>query len=844
MDALLVALTLLAAALGVALWRARQRMRGLEATAARFRDGFDSTNEAIFLHEETGGRIITVNQRFVELYGYDAAEAPGLSLGQLSLGSAPYSEADALNWLDKARREGPQRFDWHARKKNGELFWVEVALGKSVLGDRPYLVATVRDVTARKAKEALAQAVEDRLGQVFSNLPVPVFAIDADHVVTHWNRACEIVTGYPATRMLGTREPWRAFYAAARPVMADVVLDGFRGNQLDQYYAGKYQPSRFIPHCFEAEDFFPHMGSNGVWLAFTAAPLLGEDGRAIGAIETLVDITHRKQAERGLRSSENRFRALIENAPDAIVVYEAETATLIDANPRAEALFCCTRDELLDDELIRAVGRVTPHELCADAIETWDVALRDAIGGGTPRFEWSYAMTDGSIGVCDVHLVRLPDESGRIYLRCSLADITYRTRAEAALVAERNFLNSLLEAIPVPVFYKDRAGRYLGVNEAFTATLGRAREEIIGHTVFDLAPPELAARYAEMDDALFAQPGRQIYEWMTQKPNGERRSVVFNKATFCGPDGRLAGLIGVILDVTELKEAHARLEELNRELESRVDARTQELRAAMDQLVQAEKLAALGHLVAGVAHELNTPIGTMLTLSTTFTERLKELAERLLAGQLRRSEATEQMASLTRAAETLTRNAHRAGDLVSSFKQVAIDQASVRRRPFDLALTVGETLATLGPLLKQHRGVVIDNRVPADITLDSYPGPFEQVLTNLIVNALLHAFEDRAGGRIEIAAEVVDSRVLLRFADDGVGIPGPQLRHIFEPFFTTKLGQGGSGLGLYLVHALVTGQLGGAIQVHSQSGHGTRFELRLPLHAPAPPAASTNDFHI
>lgn len=716
---------------------------------------------------------------------------------------------------------------WHARRQARRLE-AKLAAYRENSGEEPVPVAA----------EGPA-GVADRLGQVFSNLPVPVFAIDAEHRVTHWNRACEIVTGYPADKMIGTREPWRAFYAEARPVMADVVLEGFRDNQLDLYYRGKYQPSRFIPRCFEAEDFFPHMGSNGVWLAFTAAPLLDAEGQAIGAIETLVDITHRKFAENGLRSSENRFRALIENAPDAVVVYEAETATLIDANPRAETLFGCTREHLLGDDLVRVAGRVTPPELAVDAAERWNAALRDAIAGATPRFEWTYTLADGSHGVGDVHLVRLPDESGRVFLRCSLADITDRTRAEAALLAERNFLNSLLEAIPVPVFYKDRQGRYLGVNEAFLSSIGLPREQILGKTVFALAPPEIAQRYHDMDEALFAHPGRQVYEWMTQRPGGERRSVVFNKATFSGPDGRLAGLIGVILDVTELKEAHARLEEMNRELESRVDARTRELRAAMDQLVQSEKLAALGHLVAGVAHELNTPIGTMLTLASTFSERLREMSEQLLAGRMKRSDASELMTSLVDAADTLTRNAHRAGELVSSFKQVAVDQASVRRRPFNLALTVDETLKTLGPLLKQHRGVDIVARIPGEIVLDSFPGPFEQVLTNLIVNSLRHGFEGRDRGRIELSAERLDERVAIHYRDDGGGIPAALLRRVFDPFFTTKLGQGGSGLGLYLVHTLVTGQLGGTIQVDSPASGGTTFELRLPLRAPdlaGPPA--------
>jgi len=817
------------------LWRrGRLSERRMEEQLALFRDCFHHSNEAIVLDRLEGGRIVAVNRRFSELYGYLPEEAPTLTIEQLSLGESPYSKTEALAWRDRVRTDGPQLFEWRAKRKDGSTFWVEVSLRISPIDGAEHFVAAIRDISARKATETRAQAIEDRLGQVVSNPPVPVFAIDAEHRVTHWNRAWEIITGYPADKMIGTREPWRAFYAEPRPVMADVVLEGFRDNQLDQYYAGKYQPSRFIPRCFEAEDYFPHMGTSGVWLAFTAAPLLDGAGNAIGAIETLIDITHRKHAENGLRSSEGRYRALIENAPEAVVVYETENGTVVEANPQAEALFGREPGSLIGTDFEASIGRLTPAGLLADAATKWQGAIRQAAAGVSSRFEWAYRMADGTTGVCDVHLIKLPDEYGNVFLRCSLADITARTRAEAALTEEKYFLNSLLEAIAVPVFYKDRQGRYTGCNEAFLASLGKRRDEIIGKSVFDLAPATIAQRYFEMDEALFAQPGRQIYEWVTRKPDGEIRTVVFNKATFTGRDGHLAGLIGVILDVTELKEAHAKLEELNRDLECRVDERTRDLRAAMDQLVQSEKLAALGHLVAGVAHELNTPIGIVVTLSSSLTERLQELAERLFSGQIKRSEASALIASITAATGTLTSSALRAGELVSSFKQVAVDQASTRRRCFNLAQTVSEVLRTLQPLIKNPDKVLITADIPELNELDSFPGPFEQVLTNLVMNCVIHGFDGRNGGIITISAQDQGGSVLFIVNDDGVGIPAAEIRHIFEPFFTTKLGKGGSGLGLYLVHTIVAGQLGGTIQVDSDSGRGTRIEVRLPRRAPDP----------
>ena len=180
----------------------------------------------------------------------------------------------------------------------------------------------------------------------------------------------------------------------------------------------------------------------------------------------------------------------------------------------------------------------------------------------------------------------------------------------------------------------------------------------------------------------------------------------------------------------------------------------------------------------------------------------------------------------------LERNTTRAADLIGQFKQVAVDQTSVRRRRFGLRQTVEEVLATLQPLFKRtaHR---VELAIPPELELDSYPGPLEQVVANLVGNSISHGFQGVAAGLIEIRAAPLDEdRVQIDYADNGVGIPEANRARIFEPFFTTQMGQGGSGLGLYIVYSLVTGLLGGAIQVDSAPGQGARFILVLPRTAP------------
>jgi ligand-binding sensor domain-containing protein/signal transduction histidine kinase len=246
------------------------------------------------------------------------------------------------------------------------------------------------------------------------------------------------------------------------------------------------------------------------------------------------------------------------------------------------------------------------------------------------------------------------------------------------------------------------------------------------------------------------------------------------------------------------------------------------------QLAAHEKLASLGSLVAGVAHELNTPIGNSLLLASTMQHRTGQVAAAFGAGTLRRSELVTFMDAAGEGAELIMRSLHQAAELVNSFKQVAVDQASAQRRRFDLAQASTEIAATM---MNQVRlaGHSLTLAVPTGIIMDSYPGPLGQVLINFISNALLHAF-GAPGGQMRLAASTPEpGRVQIVFSDNGAGIPPEHLARIFDPFFTTRMGQGGSGLGLNITYNIVTSLLDGAIRVDSPPGGGARFTLDLPL---------------
>lgn len=296
----------------------------------------------------------------------------------------------------------------------------------------------------------------------------------------------------------------------------------------------------------------------------------------------------------------------------------------------------------------------------------------------------------------------------------------------------------------------------------------------------------------------------------------------------------------------ELRNKNEELTEHASLLEKRVAERTEaltranaELVEAMDTLkttqsglIESEKLASLGRLVAGVAHELNTPLGNAMTVVSTLDEHFFNLAQTLENNTLRRSDLISVIEATREGQALLQRNIQRAADLIRDFKQLAIDQTTDMRRRFDLAKVIHEVLATIYPSFK-GTPFKINTELALDVQMDSFPGPLGQVVTNLVLNSLIHGFEGRDSGYIRIESrQLADDHVMIICSDNGLGMSPEVKNRIFEPFFTTKLGQGGSGLGLHIVHNIVAGLLGGKVEVFSTPGEGTRFEITLPCTAP------------
>lgn len=421
-------------------------------------------------------------------------------------------------------------------------------------------------------------------------------------------------------------------------------------------------------------------------------------------------------------------------------------------------------------------------------------------------------------------------------------DLQERMRVETALRHSEQKFFSMFQHAPIPIcVVRSEDGVCLDVNPGFVSNFGFGRELIVNRRW-----PELPLIFNEEARTLLQHDSDQALiraDVRLRTAEGHLRDCQIHVRPV-SMDGTPCLLVALV-DVTSLSEARRQIEDLNTSLEQRVAERTRDLAATnaelgtalkhlehtRDELVRSGKLAALGSLVAGIAHELNTPIGNGLMMASTLQDMNRQFSEQMQAG-LRRSTLEAHINESAAAADILIRNLQRAAELITSFKQVAADQTSSQRRSFGLSEVVDEILLTMRPAMRNSPHL-IRSMIPPGLKMDSYPGPLGQVIANLLNNALLHAFDGIDHGEIALEAEADgDTHLILRCRDNGAGIPPENLNRIFDPFFTTRMGRDGTGLGLNIVHNIVTGMLGGEISVSSEPGRGACFTLRLPRQAP------------
>lgn len=560
------------------------------------------------------------------------------------------------------------------------------------------------------------------------------------------------------------------------------------------------------------------------------------------------DITERKYAEESLRRESARFMELARVSNTGVWEWDKTSSCLWCspeyfsmlglapedyAAPGSITLQNAWVDLLHPDDLERA-RRCFADYLAAEPSHMYETEFRMRHANGS----WIWILSRGSI---------LRDANGKSTGKMlgTHIDATSLKEALAQLRDSQERLQLISDNLPDSMVYQLDCGgphgprRFTYLSEGIQRMHGLAAEEVMRDPslLYNQMNPEDLVLIRALESECIANMTDLKAETRYTLPDGREGWLLITSSPRKMSNGHIV-FDGMSIDVTEQKQQEERIHELNTLLEERVHERTAKLSSALDglrrtqkELLQSEKLASLGALVAGVAHELNTPIGTAVTVASTLVQthkRFKELAETGLT----RNGLAEYLNDVQEGGLIIERNLERAAELIGGFKQLAVDQTSYQRRSFSVHEVVQEIILSMKPTLRKTRFELVTD-VPQDLVLDGLPGPLGQVLINLINNALVHAFGDRDLGTISLSARATEPGwVSVTVSDDGRGIPEDHQRKIFDPFFTTKMGQGGSGLGLHITYTLVTGPLGGRIELHSTPGQGTSFVLHLPLVAP------------
>ncbi|MFW7525711.1 ATP-binding protein [Vibrio ostreicida] len=347
------------------------------------------------------------------------------------------------------------------------------------------------------------------------------------------------------------------------------------------------------------------------------------------------------------------------------------------------------------------------------------------------------------------------------------------------------------------------------------------------------------ATFEHSEQLLTAIDGRNDFSQIEESININRASIhLLFQATARYEGDRFIGFRGTTINITELKSAQFELEKLNQNLERMVASRTIDLKQSMEQLqdaqnklVESEKLAALGGLVAGVAHEVNTPLGIAVTAASIMGDVTKELNDAFSAQTLTSTQFESLMKRMSEGGEMLGHNLDRAAKLIRDFKQTAVDQVSEARSHFNVMQVLQALLTSLHP--ETHKVPVIP-QLSGDgaIAMTSLPGVLTQIISNLVMNSINHAFDQQPEAKIDIVFYQDEDNVVFEYKDNGSGVDASLHHKIFEPFYTSKRGAGGSGLGLNLVFNLIKQKLYGELEFNSEPGQGVHFKITLPATLP------------
>jgi len=816
----------------------KQAEEELKRTQSRLRIAMDLA-KLVQWEYDVKTDLFTFDDQFYALYGTTAEREGGPTMSSqdyarkfLPPEEAPLVAEEIRKSLATTDPNFTRYVEHRIIRADGTEGFIAVRYGvvKDEAGHTIKIYGANQDITEQKKAEIALKDSESKLAAIIDFLPDATLVIDKERRVIAWNRAMEAMTGIKAEDILGkgNYEYALPFYGERRPILIDLVFKSQEEIETSYEYITRSNG------VLVGEAYMPNMKGGEVYLLESASALYDSNGNIAGAIESIRDITEHKNIERRLASESNKFKVLCDLALNMSAEKSLEENMAFIVDKSRELLSTDTSYLALLDEMGQYVRTHTFSGLRTEAFKQMRLPLGKGFNGLVMETHKGYIIDDylknkdikhvAARIIADEGLisgmavpVQIRDKSlGVLYvfnrrktpfthedldtltLLGNLAAVEIiRKHSSNELEKQLNFLQQLTDAIPNPIFYKDTWGVYQGCNTAFESFIGLTKEKIVGKTVYELFPKDLADIYYKADKSLFQNLGVQVYEAEIIHANSDRRNAMFNKAVYLDTKGHLAGLVGVILDITEHKKAE------------------EELRRAKDDAESA--MRAKSEFLANMSHEIRTPMNavigmTGLLLNSNLNADQRECVEIIHSGG-------EALLSVI-------------NDILD-FSKIEEGKIGLEQQPFDLRECV-ESSIDLVATSAAEKGIslisAVDEQVPKNLVGDITR--LRQVLVNLLSNAV--KFTDMGNVYVSVTAtsRQKGKRYEICFAvkDTGIGIPANRMDRLFKSFsqidMTTTRKYGGTGLGLAISKRLVE-MMDGKIWVESEEGKGSTFYFTI-----------------
>ena len=760
----------------------KQAEISLRDRESHLRSLMETIPDALVIYDDLG-KVTFVNRAFEELYGWSMEELTGKPLINFV---PPSEEAVTTEAWVRTLRGDKVLFETQRLNKEGQALDLQLstAIMRNVDGKHIASIVIHRDITERKRAENALKESERRSAQIIEFLPDATMVIDVQGKLIAWNQAMENLTGIEASSMIGKGDYEYAlpFYGQRRPVMLDLVI------KHDQETSSKYVYFRGEGDRLVSETCLPDFCGRGpTWLWNIAAPLYDEDGRVVGAIEAIRDITDHKRAEKQLQESEEKFRSLFEDSIDGIFITEVK-GTLVDANQSFLDLFGYTKEEILRTSVIKMYANPADRDRFREDIEKY---------GFIKEYPLRLVKKDGAEMDCLFNATIRKAIDGKILgYRGIIRDITELKRSADALALSEKKHRELYENMPDGIAAVSIEGKITSFNRAFKEMLGGYEdEEIYNFTFEDITPSEWHQKERNIIQNQVLKRGySDVYEKEYVKKDGTTFPVELRTHIILDDSGHNNGMWAFVRDISKTVDLQK-------------------------QLLQAQKMEAVGTLAGGIAHDFNNLLQVILGYSELMLQR-KDKGQPDYDALKKINQAGKLGADLVGGLLTFSRQVETRHILVNLNNEIIQMQHLLSR-------TIPKTIK-------------IDLRLSEDIEpIKADPSQLGQVLMNLGLNAR-DAMPDGGTLTIETSNVQLDreycsahidaipgSYVLLTASDTGQGMDRKTLAHIFEPFFSTKEVGKGTGLGLTTVYGVIK-QHDGHIMCYSEVGHGTTFKIYLP----------------